>query len=85
MSRRNGSHRQSETPTHKEDPIITPTEVGKMIGKSRATVISWIKDGLMEAIRFPGEPGRFGVRTSEALKLLQNSALAEKVQTDGNS
>jgi len=71
-------------PTHKEDEILTPNEVGAMVRKSGNTIRQWIKDGLLEAIKYPGRVGQFGVRKSEAMKLISNSALADKVAINGN-
>ena len=85
MSRntRNGNRAENEPATHKEDPLITPTEVGRMIGKSHITVLNWIRDGLLAHVRYPD--GRFVVRRSVVLKLLRNSAFSEKVASDGNT
>ena len=86
MSKRNGSQgsAKGDVLTHKEDPILSPNQVAKMINKAPGTVLGWIRDGLMDAIKYPGEPGRFGVRESVVMNLLSNSALADRVNQNGN-
>lgn len=74
MTRRNNG---DKPPTHKEDPILTPTEVGRRIGKAPNTIFGWIKDGLLEAIPQPG--GRWGVRESTVNRLLAGSNLEARV------
>lgn len=66
----------STPPTHKEDPILSPAEVARRIGKSGPTVIEWIKSGLLRAIWMHG---RWGVRTSEVNKLLEASEIKGRV------
>lgn len=73
-----------EPATSLDDEIITPNQVGLLIGKSGQTVRNWIRDGLLTYVRFPGSPGSIGVRRSEALKLIHNSALATRADTHGN-
>lgn len=68
---------------HKEDPIMSPNEVGRLVNKTGNTIRQWIKDGLLRAIKYPGRAGQFGVRRSEALKLIRNSGLGGDF-TDGN-
>ena len=45
--------KDDELPTHEDDPFLTCAEVGRRIGKDRATVLRWCNEGLMEAIRRP--------------------------------
>lgn len=69
--------RNGAPPTHSDDPLITPEEVARRIGKTGPTVRQWIKDGLLKAIRQPS--GLFMIRTSEVNKLLGASALQTTV------
>lgn len=75
--RRNQERRDADVvespPTHAEDPILTPEEVGRRIGKTGQTVRNWIRDGLLEVVRMPNELP--GVRQSEVNKLLAGSAM----------
>ena len=76
---------RQEPKTHKEDPILSAPDVARMIGKHQNTVRSWINDGLLEAIPFPGHKGRYGVRRSVVMRLLSNSSLADRITEDVNS
>lgn len=81
----NTQQTKPEVPTHKEDRIMSPNEVGKMIGKCGQTVRNWCKEGLLDFVQYTGRPkGHFGIRRSDAVRLISNSALADKVQFDGN-
>ena len=60
--------KKNEPPTHEEDPILTCAEVGRVIGKHRATIWRWCSDGSITAIRMPSN--HFGVRKSEVNKIL---------------
>lgn len=64
-------------PTHEEDPLLSPSEVARAIGKHQNTIYNWIRDGLLKATRHP--TGRIVVRRSEVNKLLANSALETQV------
>jgi hypothetical protein len=64
--------------THADDPILTPSEVGRQIGKVPQTVLNWIRDGLLPAVKMP--TGLWGVRKSEVNKLLAGSSLQQRVQ-----
>ncbi|TWU22461.1 hypothetical protein Pla52o_35170 [Novipirellula galeiformis] len=69
MSRNKEQRTEAKAPpTHKDDPILTYTEAGKMIGKHRSTVGRWVKDGLLKAARHPS--GLPGIRKSEIDKIL---------------
>lgn len=70
-------HKNSNPPTHEEDPFMSPSEVAKALGKHQNTVYNWIRDGLLNAIRHP--TGRIVVRRSEVNKLLSGSALNTQV------
>jgi len=64
-------------PTHKDDPLLSPTDVGRQLGKSPQTISRWIQDGLLKAIPLPG--GRVAVRKSEVNKFLGGSALQRQL------
>ena len=55
--------------THKDDPILSYTEAGAMLGKHRTTIAKWVKDGLLKASRHPS--GCPGVRQSQIEKILE--------------
>lgn len=64
-------------PTHEQDPLLSPSEVARALGKHPNTIYQWIRDGLLDAIRHPS--GRVVVRRSVVNKLLTNSALDQQV------
>lgn len=64
----------SDKPTHQEDPFLTLSEVGKQMGKHHTTIGSYIKDGLLNAVRSPSKLPM--VRQSEVDRFLGGSALA---------
>lgn len=64
----------SDKPTHEEDPFLTLSEVGKQMGKHHTTIGSYIKDGLLNAVRSPSKLPM--VRQSEVDRFLGGSALA---------
>lgn len=65
-------------PTYEEDPILNPNEVARQLGKHRNTILNWINDGLLVAIKGPS--GLWGVRKSQINKFLGGSALNTRVQ-----
>jgi excisionase family DNA binding protein len=68
----------ADPPTHQDDPLLTPSEVGRQLGKSPNTIVNWIRDGLLNAVRMPS--GLWAVRKSEVNKLLTASALEKQLQ-----
>jgi excisionase family DNA binding protein len=70
--------RAVDPPTHAEDPILSASEVARQLGKVPQTILNWIKDGLLTAVRQPG--GRLCVRKSEVNKFLGGSALNQRVK-----
>lgn len=69
--------RPNDPPTHQDDPILTPEEVGRRLGKTGVTIRKWIQDGLLESLPTPS--GLRGVRTSEVNKFLGGSAITKRV------
>lgn len=51
--------------THKEDPILTISEVAKRIGKHKNTVTRWAHDGVFKLGRHPDFPHIMGIRQSQ--------------------
>lgn len=70
--------RQTDPPTHEEDPLLNVSEVGRQLGKAPATILNWIRDGLLNAVRGPS--GLWSVRKSEVNKFLGGSALDKRVE-----
>lgn len=70
-------HQRRETEPQNRDELLTLADVGRQIGKTRATISNWVRDGLLEAVRLPS--GLPAVRRSEVNKLLANSALKSRV------
>jgi len=70
--------KKREPLTHEEDPILTPSEVARQIGKSPSTVGRWIREGTLAAHRNP--KGQWGVRRSEMNKWLSGSNLDAQVR-----
>ena len=68
---------ESEVPTHEEDPILTPEEVGRRLGKSGTTIRRWIHEGLLTFV--PNPRGLPGVRESQLNQFLGGSALNKTV------
>ena len=56
-----------------DDPLMTYTEVGRRCGKSTQTIMRLVAEGVVKAVRLPSNGGTrlLGIRTSEALKLIQ--------------
>lgn len=65
-------------PTHKEDPLLTLTEVARQLGVTPQTISRWVADGLLVAIRQPS--GLWKVRKSEVNNFLGGSALSKRVE-----
>lgn len=58
----------------KDDPLMSYSEVGRRCGKSPQTIMRLVAEGVVKAVRLPsnGTTTRLlGIRTSEALKLIQ--------------
>lgn len=55
-------------PTAEDDPILTPEEVGRRLGKSGTTIRRWINDGLLDYVQNP--KGLPGVRQSDVNRYL---------------
>ena len=69
--------RKSQIPadvvTHDEDPFLSWSEAGRMVGKSPQTVARWAAEGLIECVRVAGVPPR--IRLSALRKFLGGTAL----------
>lgn len=69
---------QRKPATHKEDPILSMSEVARRIGKSAQTVKRWCDDGLIKA-NWIAQDRVFGVRESEVNRLLEGSNIEARV------
>jgi predicted site-specific integrase-resolvase len=58
--------------------LLSPEVVGRQIGRSGETVRSWIRDGILAAIRLPN--GLFKVRKSQVNAILSASAIDKQVK-----
>ena len=63
--------------THREDELLSASEVGRRIGKSHTAIRRWMDDGLLPYVRMPS--GIRMVRSSEVNKLLGGSAITARV------
>ena len=55
---------------HRDDPLLTVSEVARRLGKSPTTVARWIAEGWIPAIRLPSR--LWAVRESEVNRVLGN-------------
>lgn len=67
--------KSDELVSHFEDPLLTLTECGLLIGKSRNTIARWADEGLIRTFRDPSNLRR--VRRSELVKFYGATALSE--------
>lgn len=67
----------TDPPTHKEDPMLTLSEVARQLGKHPSTIGRWVADGLLKAVPLPG--GRLAIRKSQVNQFLGGSALQKEV------
>ena len=73
--RRNPPPRKdTDPPTHDEDPIITLAEVARQTGKHVSTISRWVQSGLLEVVQWPS--GLPAVRQSQVNAILGASALS---------
>lgn len=74
---------QASFVSHSEDPMLTYTEAGELIGKSRTTLRRWVEEGLLRSFRDPNGLSR--IRKSELTRFYSGTAMAikEAVNTDG--
>ena len=63
--------------TSEEDELLSPSEVGRRLGKHPSTILRWIEDGLLQAIRLPS--GLWVVRASQVNQILSGSAITGRV------
>lgn len=68
---------QEQALTHQEDELLTPSEVGRRLGKTHTTIMRWIEDGLLEAIELPS--GLRAVRASQVNAILNGSQITGRV------
>lgn len=61
--------------SHGDDPMLSYTEAGEMVGRSNTTIRRWVEDGLLRKVEDPSGVPR--IRQSELAKFYGASALAE--------
>ena len=66
-----------DQPTHREDPLLTISDVADQIGRHRNTVSQWIKDGLLASVVDP--TGLARIRKSVVNKLLEGSSISTRI------
>lgn len=68
--RSEASETQSAPPrTHGDDPLLTLSQVGELMGVTRQTVSNWVGRGKMRCVRLPGDLPK--VYRSEVNRYLQ--------------
>lgn len=77
MSKSKQTELVTDPPTHKEDPMLTLSDVARQLGKSHTTIARWVQDGLLKAVMLPG--GRMAIRKSVVNQFLGGSALKKEV------
>lgn len=61
---------------HREDPLLSASEAGRLIGRTHTTIRRWIADGLIVAVR--DERGLNRIRKSELIRFTGVTAFARK-------
>jgi hypothetical protein len=64
-----------EFTSHAEDPFLSYTEAGDLVGRSNSTIRRWVEDGLLRKVEDPSGCPR--IRKSELTRFYGASALAE--------
>ena len=68
--------RPTKPATHKDDPVLTPGAVGRIIGVSAQTVRRWIRDKMFrheDVVRKPS--GLFAIRLSAVERVLSGMSI----------
>lgn len=61
---------------HRDDPMLSMSEAGRLIGRTHTTIRRWIDDGLIDAVR--DVRGLRRVRKSELIRFTGVTAFARK-------
>lgn len=64
-------------PSHEDDPLLSPAEVARRLGRHPQTVWNWIREGLVEVVKQPGESIR--VRQSVVNRFLRGTNLQKEI------
>lgn len=65
-----------DPPSHDDDPLLSPAEVARRMGRHPQTITNWLNDGLLEHTNEPG--GRRRVRLSVVNRFLRGTNLPIK-------
>lgn len=75
MSKANGATEQNTgIVSHNDDPLLSFSECGLLIGRTHTTIRRWVNDGLLKPVRDPSGLSR--IRKSELEKFYGGTALA---------
>lgn len=82
--------KQTNPATHKDDPILTPEAVGRIIGTSGNTVRRWIREKLFHSDDIVRKPNDlYGIRLSAVRRhlsgtgmVIDNSRLKEQIRLE---
>ena len=61
---------EKSLPSHEDDPLMTMTECGAYVGKSRQTITRLCSEGWIKHMRKPGSINVWLVRKSDLLEFL---------------
>lgn len=61
---------------HREDPLLSASEAGRLIGRTHTTIRRWISEGLLESVR--DEKGLNRIRKSALIKFTGVTAFGRK-------
>jgi excisionase family DNA binding protein len=75
MAKTNGNTKTADFTPHAEDPMLTFSQAGELIGRSRTTIRRWVEDGLLRSFRDPSGLSR--IRQSELERFYSGTALAD--------
>lgn len=74
MAKSNRTQHSSEAfVPHEEDPMLSYSEAGRLVGRTGQTIKNWVTDGYVRAFRDPS--GSHRVRKSELIAFYNNSAM----------
>ena len=69
--------------SHEDDPMLSYSEAGKLVGRTHTTIKNWVREGLLRSFRDPS--GLHRVRKSELTRFYGGTALAESRPISGEA